>query len=240
MGVPFSYEEMEQLLIDGNYEWLWFVHHETSTGMLNDLLKIIKLCKQYSVKICVDCISSIGAIPLDLKDVYLASGVSGKAIGAYTGLSFVFHNHHVEPNGNIPKYMDIGEYATNESIPYSHSWNLIFALHEALKRFEDDVVYNQVAATHEFLQKEIENIGLHIVTEKEYRGPVIITIALPRGIASTKVGDLLALQGFVIHYESTYLKENNWIQITCLNPYKERDIKNMLACLQSQTRVFVC
>ena len=21
----------------GHYEWLWFVHHETSTGMLNDL-----------------------------------------------------------------------------------------------------------------------------------------------------------------------------------------------------------
>ncbi len=21
----------------GNYEWIWFVHHETSTGMLNDL-----------------------------------------------------------------------------------------------------------------------------------------------------------------------------------------------------------
>ena len=42
------------------------------------------------MKLCVDCISSIGAIPIDLKDVYFASGVSGKAIKSYTGISFVF------------------------------------------------------------------------------------------------------------------------------------------------------
>ena len=42
------------------------------------------------MKLCVDCISSIGAIPIDLKDVYFASGVSGKAMKSFTGLSFVF------------------------------------------------------------------------------------------------------------------------------------------------------
>ena len=29
-------------------------------------------------------------------------------------------------------------YEENESIPYSHSWNLIYALQEALKRFENE------------------------------------------------------------------------------------------------------
>ena len=122
----------------GHYEWLWFVHHETSTGMLNDLDELNVLCEKYKVKLCVDCISSIGAIPIDLKDVYFASGVSGKAIKSLTGLSFVFHNHNVKVNETLPAYMDIGMYEENESIPYSHSWNLINALQEALKRFEDE------------------------------------------------------------------------------------------------------
>ena len=74
----------------GHYEWLWFVHHETSTGMLNDLDELNTFCNKYEMKLCVDCISSIGAIPIDLKDVYFASGVSGKAMKSFTGLSFVF------------------------------------------------------------------------------------------------------------------------------------------------------
>ncbi|HDR4601013.1 TPA: alanine--glyoxylate aminotransferase family protein, partial [Bacillus cereus] len=32
--------------------------------------------------------------------------------------------------------------------------------------------------------------------------------------------------------ESAYLQKNNWIQIACLNHYKERDMKRMLNCLQ--------
>ena len=58
--------------------------------MLNDLKELNVLTKKYQIKLCVDCISSIGAIPIDLKDIYFASGVSGKAIKSYTGLSFVF------------------------------------------------------------------------------------------------------------------------------------------------------
>ena len=32
-------------------------------------------------------------------------------------------------------------YEENESIPYSHSWNLIYALQEALKKFEDEKAF---------------------------------------------------------------------------------------------------
>ncbi|TKI89474.1 GNAT family N-acetyltransferase, partial [Bacillus wiedmannii] len=37
MGEPFIYTELKKIMGTGNYGWLWFVHHETSTGMLNDL-----------------------------------------------------------------------------------------------------------------------------------------------------------------------------------------------------------
>ena len=50
--------------------------------------------------------------------------------------------------------------------------------------------------------------------------------------SSKVVGDTLALQGYIVHYESSYLQKNNWIQIACLNHYKERDMKRMLNCLQ--------
>ncbi len=232
MGEPFIYTELEKIMGTGNYEWLWFVHHETSTGMLNDLDELNVLSKKYNVKLCVDCISSIGAIPIDLKDVYFASGVSGKAIKSFTGLSFVFYNHNVKVNETLPAYMDVGMYEENESIPYSHSWNLIYALQEALKRFEDAKVFEKINETYAYIEQAITNMGLNLVSPKEHAAPIIVTIQLNENQSSKEIGDALALQGYIVHYESSYLQKNNWIQIACLNDYKERDTKRMLNCLQ--------
>ncbi|KPU52648.1 aminotransferase class V-fold PLP-dependent enzyme [Bacillus wiedmannii] len=232
MGEPFIYTELEKIMGTGNYEWLWFVHHETSTGMLNDLDKLNVLSKKYNVKLCVDCISSIGAIPIDLKDVYFASGVSGKAIKSFTGLSFVFYNHNVKVNETLPAYMDVGMYEENESIPYSHSWNLIYALQEALKRFEDAKAFEKINETYAYIEQAITNMGLNLVSPKEHAAPIIVTIQLNENQSSKVIGDALALQGYIVHYESSYLQKNNWIQIACLNDYKERDTKRMLNCLQ--------
>lgn len=184
------------------------------------------------MKLCVDCISSIGAIPLDLKDVYFASGVSGKAIKSYTGISFVFHNHIVKINEAVPAYMDIGMYEENESIPYSQSWNLIYALQEALKRFEDEKAFVKIKETYDYVEEVITDMGLKLVSPKEHAAPIILTIVLSEDYSSKVVGDTLALQGYIVHYESSYLQKNNWIQIACLNHYKERDMKRVLNCLQ--------
>ncbi|WP_439876119.1 aminotransferase class V-fold PLP-dependent enzyme [Bacillus mycoides] len=232
MGEPFIYTELEEIMITGNYEWLWFVHHETSTGMLNDLDELNTLCNKYQMKLCVDCISSIGAISLDLNDVYFASGVSGKAIKSYTGISFVFHNHIVKINEAVPAYMDIGMYEKNESIPYSQSWNLIYALQEALKKFEDETAFVKIKETYDYVEEAITGMGLKFVSPKEHAASIILTIQLDKGLSSKAVGDALALQGYIVHYESSYLQTNNWIQIACLNHYKERDMKRMLNCLQ--------
>ncbi|MEX0417655.1 GNAT family N-acetyltransferase, partial [Bacillus sp. C30] len=193
------------------------------------------LCKKYQMKLCVDCISSIGAIPINLKDVYFASGVSGKAIKSYTGLSFVFHNHIVKVNEAVPAYMDIGMYEENESIPYSHSWNLIYALQEALKIFEDEMVFEKIKETYTYIEQAITNMGLNLVSSKEHAAPIIVTIQLNEDQSSKALGDALALQGYIVHYESAYLQKNNWIQIACLNHYKERDMKRMLNCLHRCT-----
>src|SRR5207249_2859114 len=58
--------------------WVWCTHCETSTGILNDLERLKLLCSEFQVKLCLDCISSIGTVPVDLRGVFLASCASGK------------------------------------------------------------------------------------------------------------------------------------------------------------------
>ena len=65
-----------QPLLRAKPAWLWFVHCETSTGMLNDLGAFSRLCADSGTRLCVDAISSIGTVPVDLRGAYFASGVS--------------------------------------------------------------------------------------------------------------------------------------------------------------------
>lgn len=141
----------------------------------------------------------------------------------------------VKVNEAVPAYMDIGMYEENESIPYSHSWNLIYALQEALKIFEDEMVFEKIKETYTYIEQAITNMGLNLVSPKEHAVPIIVTIQLNEDQSSKALGDALALQGYIVHYESAYLQKNNWIQIACLNHYKERDMKRMLNCLHRCT-----
>ena len=117
--------------------WLWAVHCETSTGVLNDLEMLKDLCAARDIRLAVDCISSIGTVPVDLGGVYLGSCVSGKGLGAYPGLSMVFHDHEVHPAPDaLPRYLDLGLHAVKAGVPFTMSSNLIYALDAALVRFE--------------------------------------------------------------------------------------------------------
>ncbi|OOR49388.1 GNAT family acetyltransferase [Bacillus pseudomycoides] len=125
-------------------------------------------------------------------------------------------------------------YTENRSVPYSQSWNLICALQEALKNLEDENKFKKIYKMYTFIEAAVTNMELQLVSQKKYASSIILTIALDKELSSKEIGDSLALQGFIIHYESNYLQQNNWIQIACLNHYKEREMKRMLDCLQMQ------
>jgi aspartate aminotransferase-like enzyme len=67
---------------------VFVVHHETSTGFVNDLAGIADVCADAAALLVVDAISSAGAIPVDMDqtgiDVVVAT--SQKGIGAVPGV----------------------------------------------------------------------------------------------------------------------------------------------------------
>ena len=230
MGQPFCKEELLQS-VNETTKWIWAVHSETSTGMLNDLTLLKEIAKVKQLHFCVDCISSIGAVPIDLNGVYLASGVSGKALSAFTGLSFVFHQHSVKPSKKLAKYLDLGIYAENDSIPFSHSSNLLDALWMSLSLFTNDR-FQKIRSTYLLMRERVEKIGLSIVSSDQHASPTIITIVIPSNISSVEVGEILYYQGYQLHYESEYLRKNNWIQIACIGDHPIAEVEKMLILLE--------
>jgi aspartate aminotransferase-like enzyme len=233
-GEPFDYDEIERTLA-GRHElaWLWCVHSETSTGVLNDLNRLAAICKLHDVRLCVDCISSIGAVPLCLKDVFLATGTSGKAFGAFSGVAMVFYNHQVAPAlDRLPRYLDLGYYASTDGVPFTISSNLFYALRAALRYFSfDDRRFDETARLAEELRSGLCNLGLAIVAAAEYASPAVTSIALPASVSSVWVGDQLQRLGYLLSYKSQYLVRRNWIQVCLMGECQPEKITSLLSVL---------
>lgn len=224
-GLPFSHEEIAACITDET-AWIWAVHSETSTGMLNNLNILKAVAQEHRLKLCLDCISSIGAVDLDLSGVFLATGVSGKALKSYTGLSFVFHHHKVAPSPLLPTYLDLGTYAEKESIPFSQSSNLVEALLTAINSVTQERLA-KIAATHQSIRQKLSKYGFQLITAEENSSPIIVTVPLPKTTPSAAVGELLYCNGYLLHYESEYLRQRNWIQIACIEDYSKEQIEKM-------------
>jgi aspartate aminotransferase-like enzyme len=219
-------------------DWLWTVHCETSTGVMIDLPMVSSLCSKKGVKLCIDAISTFGLMPLDLRGVYFASVVSGKAVGGYPGLSSVFYSHALEVSHHgIPRYLDLSAYAENNGVPYTHSSNLVDALDEALKSYPAAMDFAELEKRSAWLRNELTGMGCEIISPVENNSPAVVTISLPETINSRSFGDKLADNGFLLSYQSGYLLSRNRIQICMMGDIKQRYLQRLLGHMRTHMDV---
>ena len=215
------------------------MHSETSTGVLNDLNTLKNICLNKGKRLCLDCVSSVGIVPVDLSDVYLASGVSGKGLASYSGLSFVFYNHEILPiSDTIPRYLDIGLYAESKGIPFTISSNLVYALSAALKAFENNNKLDQLKQLSDWVRAQVKSAGFRIVARDDVSSPALITIPLPDWVSSSELGQRLQDEGFLLHWRSNYLLEKNWIQIALMGECVQDHIKPLFDLLPNLDKRF--
>jgi aspartate aminotransferase-like enzyme/GNAT superfamily N-acetyltransferase len=192
---------LETGMLDGA-SWVWLTACETSAGVLNEI-------SASGVRVALDCVSAIGAVPLDLSNVWLASGTSGKALASYAGLSFVFYQQAAPTNG--PRYLDLDLYA-REGVPFTQSSNLVRALNAAVGRVDWPARYGEVAATGASMRARLRAAGCAVIGDGATPAPHVITIAVRD---SARAARELERDGFLVAHASGYLRERNWIQV-CL------------------------
>jgi len=244
-GLPFQALEIEwggafdreqvQRALDRSPEagWLWAVACETSTGILNEVEWLKELCAGRGVKLCLDCISVIGTAPVDLQGVYLASCVSGKGLGAFPGLSMVFYHDAVAPRPDkLPRYLDLGYYAAQNGVPFTHSSNLLSALQAALKRYDSRQPFAEIAELSVWLRPKLRELGFDILAPDDQASPAVITLALHESISSQEIGDQLQAAGFLLSYQSQYLRDRNWVQICLMGDCSRQSLVALLTELR--------
>jgi aspartate aminotransferase-like enzyme len=182
-------------------------------------------------------VSAVGAVPLDLRGVYLASGASGKALAALPGLSFVFYDHDVAPSPTrLPRYLDLGYAADKDGIPFTHSSNLVAALDVALQRFVTNEPFQHMAALSAWLRPRLRELGLPMLVDNRWATPAIVTIPLPPDLSAIAIGDALQQYGLLVSYQSEYLVSRNWLQIGLMGHCTIEHLERLLDALASLTR----
>jgi len=219
-GNPFNFSDVKRYIQTGTYRWVLLAHGETSTGMLNEYEDILAVCKEQEIHLCMDCVSSIGAVPISLQDVYLATGVSGKAIGTMSGLAMVYSNHVIEESTSIPSYLDLGSYA-NGRIPYTYSSQLLKSLEIALEAYDNDARYTVLNERYRELLHAQESGELEFLTKQGY--PMIVTLSVQQ--INKHLALDAGLSGFDLHSQSAYLKDRQWVQISIIQPNFEESFE---------------
>jgi aspartate aminotransferase-like enzyme len=238
-GRPWERSAIERAL-DGSagIDWIWAVHLESSTGMLNDIAALRELAAQRGVRVCLDCISSLGAVPLDLRGVHLATGVASKSLGGVAGLSLV----HAAPDAldgvdsaRTPTYLDLGAALAAQGPRFTLASNLLRALAAALEPYADDAGRHARHAHYARLGRRVRAglraLGLQPVAPEREASPVITTFAPPPHVDP---GELLAFcraAGFGLGGGSAYLRARGWLQIATMGAVQAQDVERLFVRL---------
>ncbi len=227
-GEPFPEKVVAQAAVRGGVSWIWAVHCETSTGVLNDLEALRRSAQLARAALCLDCISSIGAVPLHLEGVWLASASSAKGLAAYPGLAAVFVNgaapRTVPPTA---RYLDLAYWLRRDSVPFTHSSNLVAALDAALTSVDRDARFRDTAHDARWLRSALRAQGLALVAPEAAASPAVTSIVLPDGVPAAEVGAELLQRGLEIAWRSAYLASRNWLQVALMGEYDRAALRQL-------------
>lgn len=239
-GVPWDLEEVSrEISRDSDINWVWGVHLETSTGVLNDLGGLRRCLDRFDVGLCVDCVSSIGAVPLDLRGVHLATGISGKSLGACPGISFVLTDPQSLESVDarrVPYYLDVRGALETVGPRFTFPSPELRALHRALESYRtagsSRSTYRRHAAVGKRLREELRPLGIEPLAPESCAAPVVTTFEAPRGLSSEEFVERSRLAGYDVGGSSGYLRRRRLVQLATMGAVREEHFLPFLGLLK--------
>jgi aspartate aminotransferase-like enzyme len=163
---------------------------------------------------------------VNLDGVFLASCASGKGLRSYPGLSMIFYNHSMDPASTpkLPRYLDLDFYARQEGIPFTFSSNLLHALRTAVKRVDWEKRFTDTTEIAEWLRGKLAESDIPLVGNGAAVSPAVITIQLPPEMDSIKIGNAMQESGYLLSFNSEYLRKKNWIQVCFMGEWTREKV----------------
>ena len=217
------------------------VHHETTTGRLNNIDAVAALCNKYSnIPILLDGVSSFAAEEIKFKEWNIAAcaATANKCCHAVPGTSFVIANREaMQQMSATPArtlYLDLVTYLKaqdNNGTPFTQSIQTFYALAEALDELKDNGGWNKRQQQYWKLM-DIVRDGLLKLNIKPYfdKGDcscVLNAFHLPTGVSYQELHDKLKTAGYII-YAGQGGFEKSLFRISCMGEISESDMERLI------------
>lgn len=201
-----------QLEADPAITHLAVVHHETTTGRLNDLALLGALCRERRITLLLDAVSSFGAerIDADAWNLGALAGTANKCLHGVAGLSFVLARDDLW-SGPAHRagalYLDLrGYYDTQHRdgfSPFTLPVQVAFALQEALAEHAgeggSEARRQTYAGRAARIAATLGNLGVGTLLPAGDYSSVLWSWQLPAGHSYASLHDALKAEGFVIY-----------------------------------------
>jgi 2-aminoethylphosphonate-pyruvate transaminase len=215
------------------------VHHETTTGRLNDVAALGAACKARGVPLLLDAVSSFGAeaIDFDAWSVTACAATANKCLHGVPGLSFVVvARAALEAHVAAPSvYLDLRRYAApleRGEVPFTPGVQALFALDEALGELEDGggaparlARYRGLSAR---LRAGLAAVGIETLLDEQAYASMLTSFRMPRGVAYATLHDRLRAAGFVI-YAGQGRFEGEVFRVAVMGDVGEADVDRLVA-----------
>ena len=198
---------------DPSIKWVFFVSHETRTGLKNPFEALGKVCKERGKFVAADVISSAFAYPIDIEasGADLVTASSAKAIMAAPGLGIIFTKKaSVASLSAKPRsyYLDVISEYKKQSSELQPRFAQPVALHAALRAAclhieKQGGIAAHMARIQRQMQSLIDHlapIGVHPLLDAKFRSNIAVNFRLPVGMPYSDFSHRMEEQGYFCLY----------------------------------------
>lgn len=247
-GECINWKEVDGFLneIPKTFKAIAFVHHETTTGILNSLPKFVDIANKYQLISIVDAMSSYAGIDINLEKYkvdYLISS-SNKCIQGMAGLGIVLAKNdelnRIKDFKRKSFYFDLYSnfYSQKEKKQFAFTppVQILYALNEALDEFFEEgggiVREEKYSKLYQIMFEGMCSMGFEPLLEDSNNSKILTTFFEPKDKHYTfeSMHDYLYQRGITIYPGKVDAKKT--FRISNIGNLKEEDIHFFLQCIR--------
>lgn len=230
----------------GNYSALAVVHHETTTGLLNDIRALGVICSKHNVPFIVDAMSSFAALDIDMAAMHIdmLATSSNKNLQGMPGVGvIVLEAEYAQKLAQYPTnsfYLDclaeLDAQENNGQGRFTLPVQIIQSMSKALDEFESEGRLNRLARYQNnwtVLKKELTKQGFQFLLAEHLQSKLILSVLEPSApeLSFKAINQYMSNRGIDIYPGK--LPGVKYFRLCTVGDLYESDMQRFIAELQS-------
>jgi 2-aminoethylphosphonate aminotransferase len=241
---PLNIADLEKCIEEaGTVSHLAAIHHETTTGLLNDLDLLGDLAKRQDIELIIDAMSSYAALPIDMEKqgIHYLCASSNKNIQGMAGVGFVIASKEsldtLKAVQSRSYYFDL--YAQYQNYLNSHQMRFtppvqtLYALKQAIIEAKAEGIparYERYSKSWKTLTDSLKEMGLTYLVDDKNHSRIITSIHIPEGVDFNELHDFFYERDITIYPGK--VEEFNTFRVANIGTVDFRDIENFVILLK--------